>query len=59
MAGEMDNSDNRCPETYMFTGFVAFAMMGPRIPEGFESNSLLQLFDRDVDDTVPVWLSHK
>jgi hypothetical protein len=32
--GEMDNS-GKCPETNMFTLFVAFAMMGPYVPEGF------------------------
>jgi hypothetical protein len=46
---EMDNAAKR-PETYMFAGFVAFALMGPYVPEGFESNRLLKLFDRDIDE---------
>jgi hypothetical protein len=46
---EMDNAGKR-PEEHMFNGFVAFALLGPHVPEGFESNRLLELFDRDDGD---------
>jgi hypothetical protein len=38
--GEIHNSGKR-PETDMFTGFVAFVMMRPYVPEGFDSNRQL------------------
>ena len=41
---------NRRPEDYMFSGFLAFALLGPYVPEGFESNRLLKLFDRELDE---------
>ena len=34
----------------MFSGFLAFALLGPYVPEGFESNRLLKLFDRELDE---------
>jgi hypothetical protein len=46
---DMDDTGKR-PEAHMFTGFVAFALMGPYVPEGFESNRLLKLFNRDDED---------
>jgi hypothetical protein len=33
----------------MFTGFVAFALFGPYVPEGLESNRLLRLFNQSND----------
>jgi hypothetical protein len=38
--------DGERPEDYMFTGFVAFALFGPYIPEGLELNWLLHLFNQ-------------
>jgi hypothetical protein len=44
-----DLLDGECPEDYMFTGFVAFALFGPYVPEGLESNRLLHLFNQSDD----------
>jgi hypothetical protein len=44
-----DILDGERPQDYMFIGFVVFALFGPYVPEGLESNRLLHLFNQSDD----------
>jgi hypothetical protein len=46
---EAGASDVR-PENYLFSGFLAFALFGPYVPEGLEANRLLHLFNQSDDE---------